>query len=91
MGMTPLAGSTMMAPPARPLLIGAEPVREGQAKHRMIRASDIERAVKSVTRGGAQVFRVVIEVHEGRIIIDTAPTGQDAQTFDSLDFRREAI
>ena len=55
-----------------------------------IRASEIERAVKSVLRGGAQVFRVVVDVQERRIIIDTAPTEQGAQAFDSLSFRREA-
>jgi hypothetical protein len=55
-----------------------------------IRASEIERAVKSVLRGGAQVFRVVVDVQERRIIIDTAPAEQGAQAFDSLSFRREA-
>lgn len=55
-----------------------------------IRATEIERAVRSVLRGGAQVFRVVVDVQERRIIIDTAPAEQTVQGFDNLSFRREA-
>lgn len=54
-----------------------------------IRSTEIERAVRSVMRGGAQVFRVVIDVQERRIIIDTAPSERGGPTFDGLDFRRE--
>jgi predicted thioesterase len=37
-----------------------------------------------------KVTRVVVDVQERRIIIDTAPAEQGTQAFDSLSFRREA-
>jgi hypothetical protein len=55
-----------------------------------IRSAEIERAVRSVLRGGAQVSRVVIDVHQGQIIIETQPVPKAEPSFDDLDFRREA-
>ena len=55
-----------------------------------IRSAEIERAVRSVLRGGAQVSRVVIDITEGKIIIETQPGPKAEPSFDELDFRREA-
>ncbi|MCW1920848.1 hypothetical protein NX862_18980 [Rhodobacter sp. KR11] len=53
-----------------------------------IRSTEIEKSVRAVLRGGAQVHRVTVDIAEGKIVIDTAPDPDGPRSFDALDFKK---
>ena len=62
----------------------------GDGMTKPIRSTDIEKSVRAVIQGGAQIYRVTVDLGEGKILIDTMPGEGQKPSFDNLDFRREA-
>ena len=53
-----------------------------------IRSTDIEKTVRAVLQGGAQVHRVTVNIGEGKIVIDTTADPDGPRSFDALDFKK---